>query len=85
MWLALDGLCLRCIIATRFLLILIQVLRFSYEFLEFLQSKNNSHIQKEILTLRISLLIATSIADLSSLLFANKYGFRVSKNFRQNL
>lgn len=36
-----------------------------------------------VLTFSISLLMATSIADLSSLLLANKYGLRVSRNFKQ--
>jgi hypothetical protein len=40
---------------------------------------------QQILTVSISPLMATSIADLSSLLLANRYGFLVSKNFKQYL
>ena len=38
-----------------------------------------------VLTARISPLIATSIADLSSLLLANKYGLFVNRNFKHFL
>jgi hypothetical protein len=63
---------------------LVQIFWFCYEFLKFL---NKKWVEKclYLLTFKISLLIATSIADLSSLLFANKYGFLVNKNFRQYL